>query len=338
MSQREVTTRHTGEIVVQRQNGIRAAAELVARHVAIAVWLLAVLAGSLAAQTAGQLRRRTPAAEATPRLEKVKVLTRRADTVVVQDSMLMLVEPMSHASARRIDDAREARAASNGGSEKPLVPAPRANYWAGAQMVYTFTGDGDLSNSFVPVGTVQYDIQLRRGSGGYALPIVANFSRLQFTGSGADEDATKKLEALVAGSEGAFLRIEPTIGRPFGREGAVLQAIRASIGAKFNSFKDSASGKATTLAQARLALFHELHVGDADAGPTIDLSYGPTFSFFDSHAYEQVFGVKKRALLGLQATAVVPVSKTLGFLVDTYVTRGAKPVIRTSLLLGGGSG
>lgn len=219
------------------------------------------------------------------------------------------------------------------------VPAATGNPWvAGAQIGYKFAGKGDFADNVFAAGTVIYNLQLDpTESHGWNIPIFSNVASLAADASGktAQDSLQNSANAMLNSAQGILLKLAPY--RTFHDATNTRLRLLTSVGGKINSLaaKDTAAGKETLL-QGRVGAGFEMEIGmkaDEDGNRPIVLSGSLLQSFFSATSYEKVFGERKSELTVMELSAIVPVQKGTGMVIEAALAQGLPPALRIGLLV-----
>ena len=211
------------------------------------------------------------------------------------------------------------------------------NPWLGAQLSYGFGGSSEVADNFLVSARVLYDLLDGLGSGGgeggFFLPVVGNLAPLLERVSPGQDSASQidqRAQELMTGSAGLNVGVHP-YWVPVVRQ-ALRVTVHGGAAYKLNALRDAADDL-VYLHQGRFALGAEFAVGRRTGGRLpLTLSVTPVLTVFGQNDYQQVFGTARGSLLALESTAVVPVGRGFGILLEGVLAQESRSTFRAGFV------
>lgn len=196
------------------------------------------------------------------------------------------------------------------------------NYWVGAKLGYNFlsesTDDFFVGSASIAINLLKLDEKSKHTFG-----VVGNIGNFKFQNDSAEN---KKIQKLTQSINGLLFGLGYTYET---NSSDKKQAFRkfANVGARLSSYtnvgKDSQTVNLPQFAST-IGFEYELQ-GFTNAG-ALTLSAGASLFLFSKTKYEKIFNKDRGNILTLDVSAILPLSKNLGFFVNGTYSKIASPV------------
>lgn len=197
--------------------------------------------------------------------------------------------------------------------------------WVGAKLGYNIEGfsDADPTDDFIGAAKVKLNPltkQYLKADWG----IIGNIAN--FIANQNKEDGEKNLQQLSLSVQGLEVGMfgQWTWGLP---EVDGYGSIYITNGYRLNIFKQTGKDSSTvSISQFKTSVGLEFEAFEFVNKGKFNISLEGSLRTFDPNRYAQVFGEKKRVLLALDFTTILPLGNHLGFFVNPTFSPGLKPV------------
>jgi hypothetical protein len=198
--------------------------------------------------------------------------------------------------------------------------------WLGAKLGYNFDGINDPNNFFVGAAKVEINPlkskQFKAGSPASPyFSVIGNIAN--FINSNTPQDSIQeKLSSLALSTEGVGVGLgllwEFKIETP--DAGDIFFRPYLTSGYRLNTYTKVGPDTVTVnLSQFRNTVGIEFEGLEWKNGGAMNLSFEGAYSLFDPDRYATIFSQRKKSLATLEASLILPISKSVGFFVDgTY--------------------
>jgi len=188
------------------------------------------------------------------------------------------------------------------------------NYWVGAKIGYNFLGD-DTRDFFVGSASISINL-LDLDKGENTLGIVGNIGNFKFNN---DSSENKKIQQLTQSINGLQVGIGYTHDRTWSAARNIKHHFRQFllVGPRLSTYTNVGQDSSTVnLPQFVVTGGLEYELEGFRNGGTMDFSTGLSYLAFDKGNYFKVFNEIKSHLIALDVSAILPLSKNLGFFIN----------------------
>jgi hypothetical protein len=202
-----------------------------------------------------------------------------------------------------------------------------SNYWMGASLAYNLEG-GSSDDIIGGAKVVVNPSEIFGATDRSALNIIGNIGT--FSSNTAKEQGKTALAKLAQSQSGLSLGLGYQYGwgknrSSNGRSYPVIFEVTTNY--RLNSFTDPKVDSLTIgLSQLRTTAMLEFSMTEWKNGGQLTLSLEGSMANFSKSTYNRIFGEERDHRFAFEATVIVPVSATMGFLANVVTAQSMKPV------------